>query len=104
MQQTKGYFNPKLRLVDTRNRDGETPLLRAATTGVISVIKVRGCGAHPGNHFLTTSHRLFWTRVLIRSLWAVAAARSTPPCAEAATSGAHTSCTSTSGTAQRTVQ
>lgn len=50
MQQTKGYFNPNLRLVDTRNRQGETPLLRAATTGVISVIKV--CGCELGNLFV----------------------------------------------------
>ena len=40
MQQTGGYFMDEIRLVDARNRMGETPLLRTMNTGVQSVIKV----------------------------------------------------------------
>ena len=37
--QTKGFYTPEVRLVDTRNNLGETPLLKAATVGKISVVK-----------------------------------------------------------------
>lgn len=37
--QTKGFYTPEVRLVDTRNNLGETPLLKAATIGKISVVK-----------------------------------------------------------------
>jgi len=39
MQQTKGFFTEQVRLVESRNRLGETPLLRAMVTGVNAVIK-----------------------------------------------------------------
>lgn len=40
--QTKGYLpNTDTKLVDTRNNQNETPLLRATTHGRINVIKVR---------------------------------------------------------------
>lgn len=38
-QQTKGFLMPDLRLVDSRNELGETPLLKAATSGVIPVLR-----------------------------------------------------------------
>lgn len=37
--QTKGFYTPEVRLVDTRNNQGETPLLKATTIGKISVVK-----------------------------------------------------------------
>lgn len=40
IQQTRGYLTEDVRLVDSRNRMGETALLRAMNTGVNSVIKV----------------------------------------------------------------
>ena len=40
MQQTKGLYSEEVRLVESRNRMGETPLLRAMVTGVNIVIKV----------------------------------------------------------------
>jgi len=40
MQQTKGHYTEEVRLVESRNRMGETPLLRAMVTGVNVVIKV----------------------------------------------------------------
>ena len=39
-QQTKGMLNPEVKLVDSTNISGETPLLRAATIGKISVVKM----------------------------------------------------------------
>lgn len=39
-QQLKGMFTPDVRLVDSRNNAGETPLLRAMMTGEMTVIKV----------------------------------------------------------------
>lgn len=38
-QQTRGMLTPEIRLVDSRNELGETPLLKAATKGVIVVMK-----------------------------------------------------------------
>jgi hypothetical protein len=40
-QQTKGLFpGTDVRLVDTKNSAGETPLLKAVATGKISIVKV----------------------------------------------------------------
>jgi ankyrin repeat protein len=39
MQHTKGMLSSDVRLVDSRNEKGETPLLRAMTTGRQSVIR-----------------------------------------------------------------
>jgi hypothetical protein len=41
IQQTRGYLTEEIRLVNSRNRMGETALLRAMNIGVNSVIKVR---------------------------------------------------------------
>lgn len=39
LQQTKGFLTPDVKLVDSRNELGETPLLKAATAGVIPVLR-----------------------------------------------------------------
>jgi ankyrin repeat protein len=41
-QQLRGMLTSEIRLVDSVNHAGETPLLRAMTTGQMTVIKVRG--------------------------------------------------------------
>ena len=38
-QQVKGMLTPEVRLVDARNEQGETPLLKAASTGVMPVLR-----------------------------------------------------------------
>jgi hypothetical protein len=40
LQQTRGQLNDEIRLVDSRNRIGETPLMKAMVTGSTSVIRV----------------------------------------------------------------
>ena len=40
MQQCRGQLTEEVRLVDSRNHAGETPLLRAMATGVTAVVKV----------------------------------------------------------------
>jgi hypothetical protein len=46
IQQTRGQLTEEVRLVEARNRMGETPLLRAMNTGHNAVIKVWNHHAH----------------------------------------------------------